>query len=172
MNTIEVIFKKNYKELCIISYYYLNDINEAKDVVQDIFVKMIEQNKSAEIKNIKGYLKTAVRNASLKRIQKKKFVLPIDEHHLFYHDGNTAEQEALALKSKINLYKQIDLLPKQCKKVFLLCVLDDYKYQETADILEISVNTVKTQMKKAFKILRSSLKDTHLLLFLFSGKKV
>ncbi len=172
MDSIEEIFKKNYKQLCVVSYYYLKDINEAKDVVQDVFVKIIEQKKISELKNSKSYLKIAVRNASLKRIQKSKQIDSLSIHNLFYNQSNTEEQEAIALKNKINLYKQIDLLPEQCKQIFLLCVLDDLKYKETAEVLKISVNTVKTQMKKAFKILRTSLKDTHLLLFLFPQKKL
>ena len=172
MDFIEVIFKKKYKELCILSYYYLKDINEAKDVVQNVFVKIIEQKKLRELKNSENYLKAAVRNASLKKIEKRKQLDTLNNHHLFYTQTSTEEQEAIMLKNKINLYKKIDLLPEQCKKVFLLCVLDDLKYKEAAEILNISVNTVKTQMKKAFKRLRSSLKDTHLLLFLFSQEKV
>lgn len=170
MDKVEVAFKKEYKQLCILSYYYLKDINEAKDVVQDIFVKIIEQNKAPELKNINSYLKTAVRNASLKRIKKKNLLSPIDDSYLFYHQNNTEEEEKIALQNKIELYKQIDLLPEQCKKVFLLCVVDNLKYQEAADTLKISVNTVKTQIKKAYKTLRSSLKDTKLLLFIFSKK--
>ncbi|MDO5979782.1 RNA polymerase sigma factor [Flavivirga spongiicola] len=172
MDSIEEIFRKNYKELCILSYYYLKDINEAKDVVQDVFVKIIEQNKLKELKNSESYFKTAVRNTSLKRIQKRKKTDTLSNHNLFYNPANTEEQEAIALKNKIELYKQIDLLPEQCKNVFLLCVLNDLKYKEAAEVLKISINTVKTQMKKAFKILRSSLKDTHLLLFLFSQEKI
>ncbi len=49
------------------SYYYLKDFNEAEDIVQDIFVKIIEQKKVQELRNVKSYLKTAVHNASLKR---------------------------------------------------------------------------------------------------------
>ena len=53
------------------------------------------------------------------------------------------------------------------------CVIEDIgTMQKTAEVLKISVNTVKTHMKKAFKILRTSLKDPHLLLFLFSQKNL
>lgn len=168
MKEVERLFIENYKDLCIYAYYYLKDIKEAEDVVQDIFVKIMEHGKLDEIKNAPSYLKIAVKNASLKKIQIKKKQRGqeqfISKESLFYTEQNTEAQELEALKNKVELYKQIDMLPKQCRKIFLLCVLDGLKYNEAAEILDISVNTVKTQIKKAFKILRHSLKRIYLAL--------
>lgn len=171
MNEIEEIFKRRYKELCIMSFYYLKDINEAQDIVQEVFVKVIERNKVQKIINVESYLKVAIRNSSLKRIKNTQIFEPIGDYSLFYNEENTDAEEALALKNKQYLYKQIDLLPLQCKRIFLLCVLDNMKYQETADLLGVSINTVKTQMKKAYKTLRSSLKHYHSIVFLLFSKK-
>lgn len=165
MDNLEKNFKENYKELCLVSFFYTKDIKEAEDIVQDVFVKIIEKQNQHQIKNLNSYLKAAVRNASLKRISYNSKLQTIDENAIFYNEKTTLEDNELALKKKIRLYQQIDLLPEQCKKVFLLCVLEDLKYQEAADTLGISINTVKTQMKKAFKKLRSSLKDTYFFFF-------
>lgn len=115
--------------------------------------------KQNQIKDLENYLKVAVKNASLKQVLKKHKSITIDETVLFYSESNTEKENEQALQKKIQLYKQINLLPEQCKKIFLLCVLDDFKYQEAADALGISINTVKTQMKKAYKMLRASLKS-------------
>ncbi|WP_242094373.1 RNA polymerase sigma-70 factor [Aestuariivivens sediminicola] len=175
MDRIKNIFNENYKDLCICAYYYLKDINESEDVVQDVFVKIIEQNKLNEIDNIKGYLRISVRNASIKKIQFKKkqrgYQQFISKDSLFYTDQNTEVQELEALKNKIELYKQLDKLPKNCKRIFLLCVLDGLKYKEVAEVLGVSVNTVKTQMKKAFRTLRQSLKGIYLTLVFALIKK-
>ena len=52
-------------------------------------------------------------------------------------------------------------------------ILEDMKYKDVADSLGISVNTVKTQMKIAYKTLREKLKQEQfsLLLFLFGIKE-
>lgn len=157
MISLEKTFKACYKELCTISFFYTKDIAEAEDVVQDVFVKIME--KQNQIKDLENYLKVAVKNASLKRISKKYQSEKIDDTVLFYNESNTENENELALQKKVQLHKQINLLPEQCKKIFLLCVLDDFKYKEAADALGISINTVKTQMKKAFKILRVTLKS-------------
>lgn len=165
MDNLEVFFKSNYKELCLVSFFYIKDIKEAEDIVQDVFVKIIERQDEIVIKNLNSYLKIAVRNASLKRIAHNENLQSIDENTVFYNETQTEEDHEAALQKQVDLYRQIDSLPEQCKKIFLLCVLEDLKYQEAADTLGISINTVKTQMKKAFKILRHSLQLVYFLFF-------
>ena len=66
------------------------------------------------------------------------------------------------------LYRMINRLPDECRKIFLMAALDDMKYQEIADALQISVNTVKTQMKIALRFLREHLnKDSFSSILLF-----
>ena len=67
------------------------------------------------------------------------------------------------------LYQTIDKLPEKCRQVFLMACLNDKTYQEIADELGTSINTVKTQMKTALKFLRENLQEElffTLLLFL------
>ena len=61
------------------------------------------------------------------------------------------------------LYNTIDRLPDKCRKVFLMACLNDKSYQEIADELGTSINTVKTQMKTALKFLRENLQEEHFL---------
>ena len=70
------------------------------------------------------------------------------------------------------LYRTINRLPDECRKIFLMAALDDMKYQEIADALQISVNTVKTQMKIALRFLREHLNKesfSSILLFFVEG---
>ena len=67
------------------------------------------------------------------------------------------------------LYRTINGLPDECRKIFLMACLDDMKYQEIANALQISINTVKTQMKIALRFLREHLSKesfSSILLFL------
>jgi RNA polymerase sigma-70 factor (ECF subfamily) len=48
----------------------------------------------------------------------------------------------------------VQRLPEQRRKIFLLSNGDGYKYSEIAEQLNISLNTVKTQLKKAYETLR------------------
>lgn len=115
-------------------------------------------------------MSTAVRNASLTRISQNNKMQAIDENTMVYVESISAEDNELSLRKKRKLYSQIDLLPEQCKKVFILCVVDGLKYQETANQLGLSINTVKTQMKKAFKMLRASLKEIYFLILIAANE--
>ena len=48
-------------------------------------------------------------------------------------------------------------LPPQCLKVFMLSAIEEKKYTEIADELSISVNTVKTHISKAYRLIRGQL---------------
>jgi RNA polymerase sigma-70 factor (ECF subfamily) len=145
---IERVFKEYYKELCFISLHYVNNLTEAEDVVQELFVTILSKNKAGEIQNFEAYLRRAVRNASLRYLEKQKRTIPIANEVFNIKDENISEEEIKEIDREAELYRHINKLPDACKKVFLLCAIDGLKYQEAADKLEISVNTVKTQVKK------------------------
>jgi RNA polymerase sigma-70 factor (ECF subfamily) len=63
----------------------------------------------------------------------------------------------------------INNLPDACRQIFILSRNENMKYNEIADKLGISVNTVKTQMKIALVRLRETLKDYLMILVLFMG---
>ena len=44
MQEIDLIFQQHYRPLCLYATHYLHDIDEAEDVVQDCFVKLISRN--------------------------------------------------------------------------------------------------------------------------------
>ncbi len=60
------------------------------------------------------------------------------------------------------IHSAINELPEKCKQIFMHCCVSGYTYTETAEELGISINTVRTQMFRAFKQLRSKLKSPHL----------
>ncbi len=69
---------------------------------------------------------------------------------------------------KLRLQKVVESLPSSSKKVFKLCVLEGQKYQNAADTLGISVNTVKYHVKRAYKTLRIEMEDIYLSIIIIS----
>jgi len=53
--------------------------------------------------------------------------------------------------------KLIDDLPKGCRYIFVLSVIEGYKHQEIAEMLNISVGTSKSQLAYAKKILKQQI---------------
>lgn len=160
---IENAFKAYYQELCLFAISFVGELEIAEDLIQDIFVKLFAQNKDlTSIQNHRAYLYNATRNACLNYLDRHKRNQQKTAIYL-KQMSQTESIEAAMLRAdrKIEICKAIDALPEQCRKTFLLCNVNELKYKEAAEELNISVNSVKTQMKKAYRILRSALKEIY-----------
>ncbi len=157
---IENMFVKYYKEWCLLSYSYLENMSEAEDMVQDVFVKVLKRKNKVEILDLKSYISVAIRNTSLKRIRGTKKTERINDYSLAAL-APSHEEFLIAIENKSKIQEALEVLPEQSKKVFELCVLEGAKYQSAADALGISINTVKFHLKKAFKKLRFTLKSAY-----------
>ncbi len=69
------------------------------------------------------------------------------------------------------LYLAVKKLPEQCRRILELAVFESLSYQEIADTLLISRNTVKTQIGRAYRSLRDVLKPKDFNFFLVFRKK-
>jgi len=162
---IEQLFKKNYRVYCLLSYSYVSQWDIAEDIVQDVFVKVLTNKDNTIFLNISAYVWKAIKNNSIKYISRTKKIESLDENYLSIP---LADEPLIEETNRATILQEsINNLPIGCKSVFELCALDGHKYSSAADHLGISVNTVKTQMKKAYKILRHDLKNYYLLIFPF-----
>lgn len=156
MQEIDLIFQQYYRPLCLYATHYLHDIDEAEDVVQDCFVKLISRSIMPE--NIKAFLYTSVRNASIDRLRRQS---PIDTEisptDLCVVISDDQAQESSFREAK--LWTAIELLPERCREIFLMSKRDGMTYREIAEELNLSEKTVEHQISKALKTLRDKKDD-------------
>jgi len=155
IEAFNMLFKSHYKSLCISALVLLKDQEQAEDVVQDVFLKVWAKRKELEnIANINGYLYTSVKNACLDELRKVRFTDDIVEVEI--SDDAADPFHSVRLKE---LNQQLQLasqsLPAQCREIFERVFLDGKKYQEVADELGVSINTIKTQLKRALARMRN-----------------
>ena len=162
---IELLFKEHYREFCLLSYNYISNMDAAEDIVQDVFVRVLTKGEDIEIDNIKGYLWISVKNSSLNYLRQTNKRKPIEEQDfsLAVVDDNQLSDTNINNKIKVAMAQ----LPEQCKRVFELCAMEGEKYSVAAETMGISINTVKTQMKKAYRILRVELRKEHISVVFF-----
>jgi RNA polymerase sigma-70 factor (ECF subfamily) len=161
------IFDMYYKSLCLFAQNYSMDMEQAEDIVQDIFVSVFEKKTNfSNQQSLKVYLYQAVKNNAINIIRKAKVDKkykdwsknkPTDESS-FYH--SMIEEESYRI-----LFKAIDKLPPRSKEVLLLN-LEGLKNQDIADHLDLSINTIRTHKANALKLLKEDLK--HLSPFIFA----
>ncbi len=166
----EELFKTHFKPLCGFANKYLKDVDLAKEIVHDVFVKLWEKREQIDMnKAVKSYLYTAVNNKSLNHIRdNKKFVNSdyiIENETDWNYSDNLVELE---IQEKITA--TLDSLPPKCREVFKLSRYENLKYKQIAERLNISVKTVESHMSKALKALRKNLSEylTSLLLLIIS----
>lgn len=154
---IEHLFKEYYQLLTVYANKFLCDMDESRDIVQNVFARLIEKQQDTKIHtSVKAHLYTSVKNSCLNTI-KKKTVHSKHHENIKYLSSEYYEDSDEIFEStqlEYNIYKQIDNLPTQCKNIFKMNRFQTYTNAEIADSLGISKRTVETQISKALKILR------------------
>lgn len=171
-SAFEMIFRTYYQPLCRYAYSFLQDKEEAEEVVQSSFITVWDKRNSLTIEtSVKSYLYRMVRNGCLNVIKHEKVKQQHVAHELAMmevsHESVSQKVQAAELETKIS--EAIKTLPEQCRLVFQLSRFEELKYQEIADQLQISIKTVENHMGKALKLMRVQLKD-YLPLFLIFMK--
>mgnify|MGYP005935919135 CR=1 FL=1 len=159
------LFEKYFKKMTLFAEYFLLDRDEAEDIAQEVFVDLWNSSTTLpDISNLKSYLFVQVRNRCLNRLKHlhvednyKQWLLEAQS----YAEISETEADPEVLK---RVYDAIEELPDQSRIIFKRCVLDGKKYKEVAEEMDISINTVNTQMKRAYKFIRSRLGASFLIL--------
>lgn len=149
--------------------YWLKNSALAQEVSQDIFVRIWNnRHKLQEINNLSGYIYTIARNRaySVLSAELNRANVPVDL------ETDTMHQSASSIELKeleSAIASAIETLPPKRKEVFKLSRQDNMSYDEIAEKLQISRNTVKGHIVSALVYLRTSLKSyTEVILLLFS----
>jgi RNA polymerase sigma-70 factor (ECF subfamily) len=161
-SAFEMIFKTYYQPLCRYAYSFLQDKEEAEEVVQASFINVWEKRNSISIEtSLKSYLYRMVRNACLNVIKHDKIKQQHVAHELAVTEATyeSVAQKVYATELESKITEAIRTLPEQCRIVFQLSRFEELKYQEIADQLQISVKTVENHMGKALRLMREQLKE-------------
>ena len=161
------LFESYFKKMTLFAEYFLFDRGEAEDIVQEVFIDLSNNAPTLpEVSNLKSYLFTQVRNRSLNRLKH----LHVEDNYKQWLLEAQAYAEIPEVEIDQDMLKKVyDVeTPKNCrirsKIIFKRCVLDGKKYKEVAEEMNISVNTVNTQMSRAYKFIRSRLGASFLIL--------
>ncbi|RWU10907.1 RNA polymerase sigma factor [Pedobacter chitinilyticus] len=157
----ELVFKKYYRALALKAFLILDDEMEAEDLVQNLFVEMWQKNHYQSVKSsLKSYLFRAVHNQCLMLLRKRKSQqqqLNVYTQSLAYE---TEELEHGVVNHELreqHIQMIFNELSMQRQKAFKLVHIDNKKYQEAADEMGVSINSVKTHLKLAVKVLQKKL---------------
>ena len=162
ITAFEMLFRTYYQPLCNYAFTFLQDKEDAEEIVQSTFLLVWEKRETLAIRtSVKPYLYAMVRNACLNVIKHEKIKQRFagEEIALADRSHDSVAQTVASHELEYRIKVAMEELPEQCRLVFKLSRFEELKYAEIAEQLNISVKTVENHMGKALKIMREQLKD-------------
>lgn len=158
----DLLFEKYHRQLYLLALQYLRDEKLAEDAIQDVFLKVWQiRDRLDPSRSVKGFLFTTLKNHVLNMIRNKKRrnANTIEAGNIKSYTVENTEEEVLLNEYWKIVEKGVNELPAGKQRVFRLRRMEGYTNREVASVLQISVTTVKSQLYKATKYMRSFVKE-------------
>jgi len=164
----EQFYVKYYQYLCRFALSYEKDLYLIEEKVSDVFY-YIWQNKEAlgKIENPKVYIFTMTKNmlfqqkkATRKNLLDLEFETVENKYYVSTIEDDIIQSEQEA-DLRQELLKIISKIPPKSRRIFEMSRVDGLKYQQIADILDLSVKTIESHMHIALKTIALTLTQTN-----------
>lgn len=153
-NVISEYVMQNKENFYRLAYSYVQNVDDALDIVQDSIQKAISANTLKDQKAIKSWFYKIVVNTSLDFLRRRKKIQVVDETTIEQHSPGQIDHYV-----DIDLQHALNELPPDYRSVIVLRYLEDLKIEEVAEILDLNINTTKTRIYKGLKVLRVQMDD-------------
>jgi RNA polymerase sigma-70 factor (family 1) len=163
----DVTYQSYYHSLCFYASKFVGD--EAEDVIENLFIKLwYKKQVFNDPGHLRAFLYQATRNACLDFIKTNRkhekagseisenLAIPEDDH-LHY---------LIKAETRAEIYRAVNELPSQCRKVIKLSFLEGLSNSEIATELGISEQTVKNNKVRGLSILKGKLSDNALIVLI------
>lgn len=169
-SAFEALFRTYADRLCAFVDQHVRAPEVAEEIVQDLFFEIWRRHQQwRPTTNVRAYLYKSARNRALDYLDHQRVVdewkrqAGLDETATSHTPEENVRQKELHRAVR----EAIDQLPERQRLIFILNRRHGMTYAEVAEMLDISIHTVETQMSRAFKKLRKLLAHCTSLLMLF-----
>lgn len=149
------IFREYYTPLFIFARRYIEDVDDCHDLVNDVFENVWIHFQEIRQESLCSYLYVMLRRKCLDFLRRQKtrqkyelFMLALAERYDSWEQIREMEEKEVIIKDTILA------LPDTTRKIFTLCFVEHQKYAEAAQLLGVSVSTIKKHIVKALKLIR------------------
>lgn len=162
-SSLEKLYLKYKKSLFRLIWYYVQNIDDAEDILQMVFEKLIKNiHKYSPQKDVsfKTYLYRISINQCKDFLRHKKLLnwIKMDSvKEIAERDANIEAIEKEEIKSLVR--KSVKELPSKYRDVIILIYFENMKYDEVANILNKPLGTVKSRVNYGLKLLRKKLES-------------
>jgi len=142
-----------------IAYTYVKDKDIALDIIQETTYKAwLNISTLNKDDGFKSWISKILVNTAINNIKKESKLVFIENRN----NDIPYEASGISLEEKLDLYRAVDLLKPKYRMVIILRYFDDMKIEDISYVLDIPVNTVKSQLKRAIDQLNNILKEEYL----------
>jgi len=157
------IYKRYYRQLLFFAAKFFVGEAEAEELVSEAFVKLHRGRAAGKqfesLEHIKNFLYKVTRNAAVTQlgssqrqsVHMEKYLNATGDQHIDDEARNhRIEAEMLQI-----IYDAVEGLPTECKRIFKMLYLEERNYQDIAQELGLSAQTVRNQKSRAIQLIRS-----------------
>ena len=163
LDDLELLYKKFYRQLYLYALTFLDDEDEAKDVLNDAFEKIFTDTQTADYRadTILGLLYRIIRNLCLDLLRHRR----VHERYLQMKMATESVEDVSAFDVKefeeriCRIREAVEELPEPEQSILKCCYFKKFTYKQTAEELQLTVNVVHKRMVNAFFLLRKMLKN-------------
>lgn len=155
VNALRDLHERYFMPLCLFARKSVKQMPVSEELVSNCFLRLWESRKTIAIHHsVRAYLYFMVRNQSIDYLRSNKSAETVSEREL---PEIPSEEEMNQEEFYASLYHAIAKLPEQRRQILELAAFDSLSYRQIAERLNISINTVKTQMGRAYHALKEEL---------------
>ena len=147
-------------ELSSVCYRYVSDYDDAKDVLQNSFVKIFTSISRLDYRgedSFKAWMKRIVANEALTQLKRKKRLVFMEHNNI--NEEPLDEEARTERVSADELHELICKLPDGYRMVLNLYIFEGYSHRQIAEMLNISESTSASQFYHAKRLLAKSIKE-------------
>ena len=153
---LERLFHQHYSEMFHLARTLLSADEEAEDIVQDVFTRLMEKDITPEMDGIRSYLMTAVHHGCMNII--RRTALRQQVKNLYPVDETVDQQSADLMTERLDtIQAYADEFEEPHRSIFLLRFDEDLTLKEIAQRLGMNQNTVYKYLQQSIQQLRSKL---------------
>ena len=152
-----MLYKKYSARLFGTCLRYAKNYTDAEDILQESFIKIFKYLKDFRNEgHLEGWMRKVIVTTAI-NFYKRKNLLNKDVDPEYVNTPSVATPDAISLISNEELLAVVQDLPEGYRMVFNLNTIEGYSHKEISEIMNISVNTSKSQLSRARNALQHKL---------------